>query len=127
MSEDLYKVLGIQPEADDKEVRSAYRSLVKKYHPDAGRGSSGEKFRAVQHAYDVLGDAERRAEYDRDRERPLKVTIVRTGHAPASHIDLRHLGRHAPPERIEFGQRQAFIQAEADAWQDLIAFLLGDI
>jgi DnaJ-class molecular chaperone len=59
-----YRVLEISPQADENEIRSAYRSLAKKYHPDAGEGSSADKFRSVQEAYDVLSDAGKRKAYD---------------------------------------------------------------
>jgi len=132
MSDDLYKILGIRHDADDKEVRSAYRRLARRYHPDTGKGSSGEKFRAVQHAYDVLGDAGQRAAYDRERERPPRRTMHPepprwdpfTGvHRPQGvHIDLSHLGRRPAAERIEFARPDS-ARREADIWDELIAYL----
>jgi molecular chaperone DnaJ len=63
---DYYKVLGVSETATDKELRRAYRKLAKQYHPDSNPGSE-DKFKAVSAAYDVLGDADKRKEYDEVR------------------------------------------------------------
>jgi molecular chaperone DnaJ len=63
---DYYKVLGLTSTATDKEVTRAYRKLAKALHPDTNPGSE-EKFKEVSGAYDVLGDATKRKEYDEVR------------------------------------------------------------
>jgi molecular chaperone DnaJ len=63
---DYYKVLGVSGTASDKEIGKAYRKLAKQYHPDANPGSE-ERFKEISAAYDVLGDPERRKEYDEVR------------------------------------------------------------
>jgi len=63
---DFYKVLGVVPSATDKEITRAYRKLAKEHHPDANPGSE-ERFKEISAAYDVLGDAEKRKEYDEVR------------------------------------------------------------
>jgi molecular chaperone DnaJ len=63
---DFYKVLGVSPEATEKEITRSYRKLAKQYHPDANPGSE-DRFKEISAAYDVLGDAERRKEYDEVR------------------------------------------------------------
>ena len=63
---DYYKVLGVAANATDKEITRAYRKLAKQLHPDTNPGSE-EKFKDVSVAYDVLGDAEKRTEYDEVR------------------------------------------------------------
>ena len=63
---DYYKVLGVGPEATEKEITRAYRKLAKQYHPDANPGSE-DRFKEISAAYDVLGDPERRKEYDEIR------------------------------------------------------------
>lgn len=60
---DYYKVLGVQDQAHEKEITSAYRRLAKKYHPDASPGTE-DRFKEVSAAYDVLGDPAKRKEYD---------------------------------------------------------------
>jgi molecular chaperone DnaJ len=60
---DYYKVLGVSSEATEKEITRAYRKLAKQYHPDANPGSE-DRFKEIANAYDVLGDATKRKEYD---------------------------------------------------------------
>jgi DnaJ-class molecular chaperone len=60
-----YVVLGIDEDADPDTIRSAFRGLVRRYHPDAGEGSSSEAFRRVVEAYETLNDPARRLAYDR--------------------------------------------------------------
>jgi len=66
MSEDYYKVLGVQKTASDEEIKKAYRKLAMKYHPDHTKGDKGaeEKFKKISEAYAVLSDKEKRKEYD---------------------------------------------------------------
>jgi len=63
----LYDTLGVKKGASDDEIKKAYRKLARKHHPDANSGNkeSEEKFKEVQHAYDVLSDSEKRKQYDR--------------------------------------------------------------
>ena len=63
---DYYKTLGVVSTATDKEITRAYRKLAKEHHPDANPGSE-ERFKEISAAYDVLGDAEKRKEYDEVR------------------------------------------------------------
>ena len=63
---DYYRVLGVGKQATEKEVRSAYRKLAQQYHPDRNPGDkrAEDKFKEINEAYEVLGDAEKRARYD---------------------------------------------------------------
>jgi len=68
MAEDPYKVLGVQRDASDDDIRSAYRKLAKELHPDlnpANRASAEERFKKVSAAYEIVGDATKRGQYDR--------------------------------------------------------------
>ncbi|MFF7707681.1 DnaJ C-terminal domain-containing protein [Pseudomonas sp. NPDC007930] len=65
---DYYKVLGVAPTADDKEIKAAYRKLAAKYHPDKSKAPGAEeKFKEASEAYEALGDPAKRAEYDEIR------------------------------------------------------------
>lgn len=63
---DYYEVLGLSREATAEEIKKAYRSLARKYHPDFNKNDADaeEKFKEVKEAYDVLSDAEKRRQYD---------------------------------------------------------------
>jgi curved DNA-binding protein len=63
---DYYKILGVDKNADEAEIRKAYRRLAKKYHPDANKEKGSEdKFKEISEAYEVLSDKEKRNKYDR--------------------------------------------------------------
>ncbi len=66
MSTELYRILGVPKSATDAEVKKAYRKLTKKLHPDLNPGDSAaeERFKKVSAAYGILGDAEKRKQYD---------------------------------------------------------------
>jgi len=60
-----YDILNIPRNADEKEIKRAYRSLTKKYHPDINKEEGAEeKFKDINEAYSVLSDAQKRAQYD---------------------------------------------------------------
>ncbi|HET9097248.1 MAG TPA: J domain-containing protein [Candidatus Baltobacteraceae bacterium] len=64
---DYYQLLGIPKNAPDKDIKSAYRKLARKWHPDANPNNQKEaedKFKEIQEAYEVLGDPEKRRKYD---------------------------------------------------------------
>lgn len=64
---DYYEVLGVRKEADEEEIKKAYRQLAMKYHPDrnAGDGEAEERFKEAAEAYEVLHDRDKRQRYDR--------------------------------------------------------------
>ncbi|MFC3945081.1 DNA-binding protein [Pseudomonas gingeri NCPPB 3146 = LMG 5327] len=73
---DYYKILGVEPTADDKTIKAAYRKLARKYHPDVSKEKDAEaKFKDASEAYEALKSADKRAEYD----------------------DLRKYGQHGQP------------------------------
>jgi len=73
---DYYRILGVEPDADEMAIKAAYRKLARKYHPDVSDHQDAEKqFKEVSEAYKVLKDPAKRAEYD----------------------ELRKYGRHGKP------------------------------
>ena len=63
---DLYEILGVSKNADDGEIKKAYRKLAMKYHPDKNKGDkkAETKFKEISAAYDILKDPQRKAAYD---------------------------------------------------------------
>lgn len=69
---DYYSVLGIDPEADDKAVKVAYKKLARQFHPDVSKHPQAEeKFKQIGEAYEVLHNAKERAKYDELRRHHL--------------------------------------------------------
>jgi len=78
MLKDYYGILGVSPDASEEEIKKAYRSLAKRYHPDRNRGNpaSEERLKEINEAYDILGDKEKRRLYDLQVSRSPKYEFV---------------------------------------------------
>src|SRR4029078_4802473 len=101
---DDYKTLGVARDADEKTIKSAYRKLARKHHPDVNKGSA-ERFKEISEAYTVLSDPEKRKRYDTlgpDWER-----YAQAGAGAAS-------GGRSPFEGRPFGGRDVRFTQEGD-------------
>ncbi len=103
---DLYEILGVSRTASADEIKSAYRKLAKKYHPDMNPGSkqAEEKFKEVTAAAEVLNDPKRRALYDE-----FGADSLRSGFDPAKAEEYRRWRTHGAPQGgmpFDFGDFQ---------------------
>ena len=92
MSKDLYAILGVEKDADDKTIQQAYRKLVRQYHPDTSTDDDKEEnedtMKEVNVAYEILSDAEKRQRYDLGGLDNLRGNDFGAGFNP---IDLRNI------------------------------------
>ena len=91
MAKDYYAILGVDRKADDKQIKSAYRKLARKYHPDVNPNNkqAEEKFKEISEAHDVLSDSKKRKRFcsagRMRRSTPLKSvrgTSYGSSHSP---------------------------------------------
>lgn len=103
MNTDLYEVLGVAKDATAKQITKTYKKLARELHPDVNPDDAAaeDRFKAVTAAYDVLGDADKRAEYDEFR------AIMEQGFGPGG------------------GPRTGGASASASDIEDLIAQMMG--
>jgi len=102
---DYYRILGVDRSADDKAIKSAYRKLARKYHPDVAKGKdSGDRFREINEAYEVLSDPEKRRRYDTlgpDWQRHVEPGPA--GQPDGVHVEYGDLGDFSDFFRTVFG------------------------
>ena len=96
---DPYKVLQVDPEAEDEVIQAAYRRLAQKYHPDRSPGPDAvDRMVAINAAWAIVGDPERRAAFDRERRSsfpgPAAAPHVRYAPSPGERSPNR------PPETV---------------------------
>lgn len=110
---DYYVVLGIAEDADEEMIRSAFRALARRYHPDVGAGSSPIEFQRAREAYETLIDPERRRRYDQlraSRQHPIVVREVIVSRRVAEPlVDLR---------RFPFGVPGTFVTVTRPSFFD---------
>ena len=117
-NQDPYTVLGVARDASAADIRKAYRALAKKQHPDLhpGDARAEARFKGISAAYDLLGDAKKRARFDRG-----EVDASGAEHAP------HHAYRHGADAAQRFASRGGFAGfGGAGDFGDMFADLFGD-
>ena len=120
---DLYRILGVPGLASGETIRQRWLELAKRHHPDAG--GDGALFRRAREAYDVLGDPERRAEYERFWVRALGPFERVTPRDDAPLLDAS--GLRLPPRAVSAQDRTPAGVADAGAFAARAAALVGRI
>ena len=111
MGKDFYKVLGVEKSATEDEIKKAYRKLALRFHPDKNSAPDAEeKFKEISEAYEVLGDKDKRADFDRFGSEGMKQNS-----GPGSQQFSSSFG-HRPTDPFElfrtfFGGRDPFSEA----------------
>ena len=105
--QDYYKTLGVERSATDKEIKSAYRKLARKHHPDVNPGNkdADKRFKEINEAYQVLGDPEKRKKYDElgaDWERGAAEEELRRRYAEQGQAAGGFRGGASPEEFSDF-------------------------
>ena len=117
---DYYKILGVSQSATDEEIKKAYRTLAKRYHPDANPndGTAADKFADINEAHTILTDAQARAVYDgRLRGRTSGVrTQQRRSRNTVVHNAGSRAGATPPPPTFMAFSNQAEFEAQVNAY-----------
>src|SRR3954469_1339585 len=120
---DLYKTLGVAEGADEAAIKKAYRKLAKEYHPDVTNNDKKktERFKEINEAYAVLGEAQKRAEYDRLKHAPVRPDGMPEGFDPEEFARAfgGGGGRGTAGGRVHFGD-------DAVDLGDIFSSLFGD-
>lgn len=106
---DYYDILGVKPDAKDADIKTAYRRLARKYHPDVSKEAGAEdRFKAINEAHEALRDPERRASYDQ-----LRARGFRAGQ------------EYQPPQGHGFDPREGFSADGSAGFSDFFESLFG--
>lgn len=107
---DYYKILEVDPKASPEDIKKSYKKLARRYHPDVSKEKDAEKkFKEVAEAYEVLKDADKRAEYDQ-----LKATG-----------GMGNNGQFRPPPGWESAQRYSSSAGDAGDFSDFFEAMFG--
>lgn len=136
---DYYKILAVAEDADNKAIKTAYRKMARKYHPDVSEHQEAEeKFKQVTEAYEVLKDPEKRAQYDEYRKYGSRTSGREDGRDKSREFEGDFSGfsdffssifggagsrGSSQRERYGFTSQQAFNQRGQDIETDMPIFL----
>jgi DnaJ-class molecular chaperone len=123
MARDPYEVLGVSKKASEAEIKKAFRSLAKKHHPDTHQNDpkAVKRFQEISSAYEVIGDKEKRAQYDRGE---IDAAGQPRASIPAVQDPVRAVGRISPSAgwragRVQLEQRAGGGFSAEDIFSDI--------
>src|SRR3954470_15702690 len=118
---DLYKTLGVPESADEATIKKTYRKLAKEFHPDVTGNDKKktERFKEINEAYAVLGDKERRAEYERLKHAPVRPDGMPEGFDPEAFARTFGGGRGGGGGGVHFS-------GDIEDLGDIFSTLFGD-
>ncbi|MBU0686514.1 MAG: DnaJ domain-containing protein [Candidatus Margulisbacteria bacterium] len=125
--QDYYKVLGVSESATQDEIKSVYRTLAKKYHPDmhqSDKSAAEEKFKKISEAYYVVGNPQRRKEYD-DQRKMGAAAGARGGVDPAQGFDFEDLLSHLGFTHRRGRQHKCHSTMDYDMYDDAFSQFFG--
>jgi curved DNA-binding protein CbpA len=121
-----YLLLGVPQDADAETIRSAFRVLARRYHPDAGEGSSTERFREILAAYETLNDPTRRLCYDRtlkktraSRARSVEPLTAETFPEPMLRPTSRVVRTSSTAEPHDTTRVERLIEEVFESWDEM--------
>jgi len=122
---DYYQILGVDRKADDKTIKSAYRKLARKYHPDVNKGQDA-RFKEINEAYEVLSDPEKRRRYDTLGPDWQRYTQQATGQQPGGFtVEYGDAGDFSDFFRTIFGDLGARMGGAGQAGGSRVGFGRG--
>jgi hypothetical protein len=122
MDDDLYRVLQVEPDATQAQLKKAYRALARELHPDRNPSPDAERqFREVASAWETLGDPARRAEYDLARGR------VSRGELPDDFLDAMGTAMERAERWVREGVLPSYARYHRGAGLELAVRLLADL
>ena len=93
MGKNYYEILGVDRKASEQDIKKAYKKMALKFHPDKNKDPGAEeKFKEIAEAYEILADADKRANFDRFGEEGLKGNNFRRQNSEPNHYHGAHFG-----------------------------------
>ncbi|WP_456409220.1 J domain-containing protein [Caldithrix abyssi] len=125
---DYYKILGVKRTATTREIKSAYRDLVKRHHPDkTGRCEEDEQIKEINEAYHTLIDPQKRKTYNENLGETIKVNVVGYDKSGKKSMKSTWRGRPEPlipRKEIGAGNFDSILEEELRYFERLRRYLL---
>jgi len=125
-AKDYYAILGVLPSAEAETIQAVYRALSKKYHPDVSqqnRAEAEEKIREINEAYEILSDASKRKQYDKERGQ----TESQHSKYYEEDVDQKTASQYSDPKIDEDWKRVSEYYPELEGYRKNLELLSQDL